>query len=399
MTRPLRSGLATAVAATLSGVLAACGGDTGSSADASAGDTVKITFIADTSGAAAYLGKDFAAGAEYAVNKINADGGVGGRNLELEAVDSASDQATAVGAMTKAARSDSSAVLYALLSQNALAMAPVAQREKVPFIVGQSSVDGITQAGDYVYRTSTSEGTYYEPMLKTLADSGAKSTAILYASDNPTAVTNATKTLPAIAKKLGLEITDTVPVKTDETDYSQAASRIADGNPDVVADLVFGPAVTTSIKALRGAGFDGPLYGSMAFGAGALAPAGPAAADTYYPSSFIPADDLPWDSGIEFAKAYEAETGDEPTFAAASGHDQVIFLATALEQIGDGDVTRASIKDALADVATKGFTGATGDPVAFDDVRVAKAPGVLVRWDGKKETVAKEQPVPLLPAK
>jgi branched-chain amino acid transport system substrate-binding protein len=377
-------------------VTAACG-SSGSSGGSAAGDVLKITYIADTSGPGAFYGKDYVAGAKYAVDQVNAEGGVGGRTLDLEVVDSASNQQTAVGAMTKAVKSDSSAVMYALLSQNALAMAPIAQRSKVPFIVGQSGVDGITEAGDYVYRTTTAEGRFYEAMLSTLHDQGASSTAILYASDNPTAVTNATKTIPAIAKKLGMTITQTVPVKTADTDYSQPASRIADSSPDVIADLTFGPAVTTSIQALREAGFDGPLYGTSALGAGALKPAGAAAKDTYYPSVFIPSPKLPWASGTSFLSEYQKATGSAPSFSAAGGHDQVMLLVAALQEIGKGDVTHESVKDALASVAGKGFVGATGDPVRFVD-RAAVTPGVLVRWDGEAETVAPDQPSPLLAA-
>ncbi|MFI5426684.1 ABC transporter substrate-binding protein [Aeromicrobium sp. UC242_57] len=196
-----KPGRAVAALASLA-LVAACGGTSGGS-DAAAGDTVSVTYIADTSGPGAFYGKDFAAGAKYAVKQINEDGGIGGRELKVSFVDSASEQQSAVGAVTKAAKSDDIAVMYALLSQNALAMAPIAQRSKIPFIVGQSGSDGIVEAGDYVYRTTTSEGEYYRSMLETLSKSGAKSTAILYASDNPTAVDNATETIPGIVKGAG----------------------------------------------------------------------------------------------------------------------------------------------------------------------------------------------------
>ncbi|MFI5426683.1 ABC transporter substrate-binding protein [Aeromicrobium sp. UC242_57] len=194
-----------------------------------------------------------------------------------------------------------------------------------------------------------------------------------------------------------MTITDTVPIKTADTDFSQPASRIADGNPDVVADLTFGPAVTTSIKAIRDAGFDGPLYGTTALGSGALKPAGDAAKDTFYPSTFIPAADLPWASGVAFGTEYEKATGKQASFSTAGGYDQIMFLAKALQKIDTGDVTRDSVKKALGQVADEGFTGATGDPVKFKD-RVAVTPGVLVRWDGSAETVAPDQPAPLLAA-
>jgi branched-chain amino acid transport system substrate-binding protein len=385
---------------------AACGGDdeepatdtgSGGAAATESAAPVKFTFIADTTGPGALYGKGVVEGAQFNVDRINKAGGAAGHQLEMEVVDSASEQGQATAAMTKAARGDNAAVLYGVLSQNALAMAPIAQREKMPLIISYSSVDEVTKPGDYIFRTSTSEGKFYDGMVEYLnKNKGMKTMDVWFASDNATAVGNAEKTMPALAEKYGVKIVDSVSVKSTDTDFSSSAAQIAEKNPDGVAVLILGNAVNTAITALRRGGYDGALFGSSALGAGALTAAGESGKDTYYPASILTSPDVPWASGKTFLEEYEAATGKEPTAFNAAGSDQVQFLADAIAKAPDGEVDSEALHTALNEVAKTGFSGATGDPVKFDDQRIAVSPGLLVLWDGKKETFAPDQDTPLL---
>jgi branched-chain amino acid transport system substrate-binding protein len=298
--------------------------------------------------------------------------------------------------MTKAARGDNAATLYGVLSQNALAMAPIAQREKMPLVISFSSVDEITKPGDYIYRTSTSEGHYYDGMVKYFVEQQKmKSMAVWFASDNATAVGNAEKTMPALAKKYNVKITGTVSVKSTDTDFSSSAAKIAGQKPDAVAVLILGAGVNTAITSLRRAGYKGALFGSTALGAGALKASGANSKDTYYPAAILASPDVPWASGKKFLEGYKAASGTDATAFTAAGNDQVQFLADAIKTI-DGEVTTESVHEALKTTAKAGFSGATGDPVKFDENRNAVTPGLMIRWDGTKETFADNQASPLL---
>lgn len=384
-------------------VVAACGedeepsgggGTTTSASGGEASDPVKFTFIADQAGPGGLYGKAVLEGAQLNVDRINGEGGINGHKLEMEVVDSASDQAQATAAITKVARGEDDAALYGVLSQSALAMGPIAQREKIPFLVSYSQVPEVTKPGDFIYRTSTSEGEWYDGMVKYLAEQkDMKKMTIYYASDNATAVTNTEKVVPGLAEKHGVEIVDKVSVKSTDTDFSSTASKIAEQNPDGVMVLILGAGVNTAITALRRAGYEGVLFGSSALGAGALAAAGEDAANTYYPSSILASEEVPWESGKAFLELFKEKNGKDPTAFHAAGYDQVQLLAEAVGKV-DGEVTRESLHAALAEVKSAGFSGATGDPVKFDDNRIAVTPGLLVLWDGKKETFAPDQPVP-----
>src|SRR5215207_3357196 len=85
------------------------GGGGGSASSEQGSDPVQFTFIADQAGPGGLYGTNVLEGARFAVDRINADGGVNGHQLEMEVVDSASDQGQATAAMTKAARGENDA--------------------------------------------------------------------------------------------------------------------------------------------------------------------------------------------------------------------------------------------------------------------------------------------------
>src|SRR5580698_4949119 len=72
---------------------------TGSANVASAGGSFKVVLISDLSGPFSSVSGPGAAGAEVAIDNINATGGINGEKVNLQVIDS---QSTATGALTAA---------------------------------------------------------------------------------------------------------------------------------------------------------------------------------------------------------------------------------------------------------------------------------------------------------
>ncbi|GAA4550778.1 ABC transporter substrate-binding protein [Pseudonocardia xishanensis] len=383
--KPIRTILALLLTA---GVTAACGTDAAAPADGSG--PVDVTYIADLSGPGAAYGKRYVEGVQYQVDQINKAGGAGGHRIELSVVDSGTDQKQGLAAMTSAARGSADVVMYAPLGNLALAMAPVAQQNGVPFIVGQAASKGITETGDHVYRITMSDIHYWEPMLKRMHDrEGVTSVAIVYAADN-NSTTEAAALIPELGAKLGVRVTESVAIKSADVDFATPAARVLAGNPDAVVVLAVGPGNSSIITALRQRGYAGKFFGGVNVQGGVLGPAGDAAKGTFVATSFVAAEQLPWASGTAFSAEYTAATGSAPDNFIAGGHDQFVFLQKAVESLGTGAVDRESINGALAKVAAEGFPGAAGDPIVFKD-RNALTPGVVGVWDGTKFVLAPDQ--------
>jgi branched-chain amino acid transport system substrate-binding protein len=143
----------------LSLALAACTMNGGT-----AGDTIKIGLIAPLTGDVAGLGADVLHGVEMAVEKINADGGLNGKKIQLIAEDGRCTGSDAAGAAQKLVNVDHVfAIVGGLCSGETLAAAPIVNEGKIVLLSPTSSSPDVTKAGDFVFRNYPSDA------LKTVA--------------------------------------------------------------------------------------------------------------------------------------------------------------------------------------------------------------------------------------
>src|SRR5919107_1043007 len=152
---------------------------------------VAIGLSTPLSGPAASLGENERNGVELAIDRINADGGVlDGRDLDLAAEDNACNPTDGVGSVSKLiTQEDAATVIGALCSGVTLAAMPLAQRNKVPFVVSTStSPDITTQSGaggnEYTFRINPSDATLATALAGYLADEGSISRLSILAEDS-----------------------------------------------------------------------------------------------------------------------------------------------------------------------------------------------------------------------
>lgn len=95
------------------------------------------------------------AGVEFAIDEINDNGGVLGRELELEAVDTESNPSEANTAATRLIEQENAVALVGPVSSDVvLAVAPVAESQEVPmFITAGGDPEELSQDSRYTYRT------------------------------------------------------------------------------------------------------------------------------------------------------------------------------------------------------------------------------------------------------
>src|SRR4051794_22850918 len=118
-----------AASALFTGVLAGCGADNGGSGASSSGsgDTIKIGLNLELSGAVASYGTGINQGVQLAVDEINADGGVDGKQIQLVQVDNKSDGQEATNGAIKLTDKDKVvAIIGAATSGNTIAQVEIA---------------------------------------------------------------------------------------------------------------------------------------------------------------------------------------------------------------------------------------------------------------------------------
>lgn len=144
------------------------------------GNTIKIGFIGPLTGDAAAIGADQLSGTQLAIERINAAGGINGKQLALIAEDGKCSGADAANAAQKLVNVDKVvAIIGGLCSGETLAAAPIAEAGKVPMISPGSSSPDVSKAGDFVFRDYPSDAGKTKAMAKYFAQNQLAKVAII----------------------------------------------------------------------------------------------------------------------------------------------------------------------------------------------------------------------------
>lgn len=119
---------------------------------ADANGRIRIAAIDSLSGPAASSSTSTLQGVHWAVDEINARGGVLGRLFELIELDNRSTPIGSKVAAQKAVEMDATAIVGPAYSSHALAAARVAQQHAIPMITAVATNPKITRIGNYIFR-------------------------------------------------------------------------------------------------------------------------------------------------------------------------------------------------------------------------------------------------------
>lgn len=377
-----RSTTAAALVATAAVVLAGCGG--GEQAATGAGGRpaeFTIDFVLDQTGVAQTFTGAVRQGWDLRVDEANANKDVAGVRLATRMHDSQSDPRVGSGVMTQVAGSDAPIAAFGTGSNVAPAVAPIAQRAGLPLVTIYSGSPGVVDAGNQIFRVTAPQATYHQIQSTYFAKQGVKRVAVIYNTDNGTLKNLAEEFYPAAAQRDGYEIVSSSGVSVKATDISAEMTGVLASKPDAVLMLVLSQQNTSVVTQLRRANFPGIIAAQPGIGTQALQTLGAEADGVVYPIDFSPATKSA--TGQAFAKAYTTRFGKAPDTFAASGYDGASMVIEALKSAPSFD--RETLNKALLDVSTRGFDGAAG-PVRFEQ-RDARVDGVMVRWQGGRETL------------
>ena len=115
-------------------------------------EPVRVAAIFAKTGIAATNNLPHVRAVELAAEKINREGGILGRPLELIFIDNKSSPIGASLAARKAVEMNVTAVIGAAWSSHSLQMAPVLQAAGVPMITGSATNPKVTRLGNYIFR-------------------------------------------------------------------------------------------------------------------------------------------------------------------------------------------------------------------------------------------------------
>ncbi|HCA40528.1 MAG TPA: ABC transporter substrate-binding protein [Aminobacterium sp.] len=319
-------------------------------------ETIKIGLLAPLTGPAADDGINVKNSVCMAVEKVNAEGGILGKQIELVTYDDRADPKEAVALAHKLIERDSViGVVGGSYSFPSRAVAPIFQEEKVPFVAAYALHPEVTSAGEFCFRVGMLGDVEGRACAYVAVHNFKAKTVALIHADNDFGRTLSTGTreyLEKHAPDTKILIEQAYPFA--EKDYKAYLSKIKEANPDVVISSGYFFQVGPMVKQAREMGITAPFIGEE----GADSPemikiAGEAAED------FVIVTNLDRDDKRAFVqdylRQYKERFGVDTCMVGASAYDAFMVIINGIKVAGELDTQK--IRDAIAASELEGLTG------------------------------------------
>jgi urea transport system substrate-binding protein len=341
-----RTAAAAALVVLGAGALTACGSRTSDDSAAAAescvdtsGDTIKIGSLHSLSGTMAISEKTVRDSVALAVEQINADGGVMGKQIEPVVEDGASDPAVFAEKAQKLITSDCVAAIFGgWTSSSRKAMLPVVE-DNDALLYYPVQYEGL-ESSENIFYTGATTNQQIVPGLEYLKEQGAES-MYLVGSDYVFPQT-ANRVIKAWAEANDVEILGEDYTPLGSTDFSTIVNKVRTANPDAVFNTLNGDSNVAFFREYANAGLtaeDTPVVSvSIAEeevqGIGANNIAGQLTSWNYYQTIDNP-------ENTSFVEAFKAKYGDnrvtsDPMEAA---YTSLYLWKNTVEKAGSFDVS------------------------------------------------------------
>ncbi|MDE2342251.1 MAG: amino acid ABC transporter substrate-binding protein [Betaproteobacteria bacterium] len=340
-------------------------------------------------GPVANTGRYYKDAYEFAIDRINAAGGVkiGGisRKLALKLLDNQSDVNLSVRQYVQLLSEDKVDLLLGPFASNfVLADSAISEKYQVPMVQGGGASDQIYSRGyHYIFGTLPPASNYFGTTIEALSKLSPKpaKVALLYADDAfDVAVAKGAREQLAHA---GFNTTIDERYTSNTSDFTSLLSRIKSSNADVVLVAGHETEALNFIRQAKSLGASPKLY-SFTVGVPSADFRQALGSDANYAAgmtAWLPHKSLkdPWFGDAEqFAKAYQAKYGYEPDYHAASGVATVEAMVKAIEAANSVDPRK--VRDALAHV---NFASVYGQ-VAFGPTGQISLPQTMIQVQNGK---------------
>lgn len=351
--------LTAALAAALAIMLVGCGDEGGEASE----EPLQIGAVVSLTGTYAGLGEPEKNVLEMEVARINDDGGVNGRPIEVIIEDDATDEAKAAAAASKLIEQDGVvAVIGATGSGQTMAMRGDVQRSAIP----QVSMAGATVIANpvdpLVFQTPWSNTIVVPFTLDFVAAEGFTNIGLI--SDTGGFGADGKAVIEQMAPDHGVTIVSNQTFNPGDTDMTTQLTKIKNSDAQAIVMWTAGAEAAIIAKNLQDLGIDLPLFGSHGIARREfIEGAGDAAEGVRFAAGkvLIPAAYGEGTEGYtvatEFIDRYTEAYGEAPSTFAGHAYDALYLIVEAARRI-DGDITADALRDEIE--ATSGWVGIGG---------------------------------------
>src|SRR5690606_8071785 len=225
---------------------------------------IKIGLNVPLTGFAAFDGNSAHIGAQLAVEKANAEGGINGEKIQLIAYDDQASAKEATPVATKLIERDQ--VVGAVSGSYSAATRPAAQifqAAKVPYVVAYSIDPSVTQTGDYMFRVSSMGEVQGRGGAKLVHELGKKR-LVLVTLKNDFGQTLA-RGFKDAAKKFDLDIVSEYEYDIKDRQFGSLIAKVKSDNPEVIYASGYYFNAGPLVSQMRAAGVTVPIIGQEGY--------------------------------------------------------------------------------------------------------------------------------------
>ena len=327
-------------------------------------NTIRIGLSGAFTGPAAAASEWEKWGVEYAVEEINASGGLLGKQVEIISVDNRCNPTEGANSARKLIQEKVSAIIGAHCSSATLAMMPIILEAKVPMITGVSSRPKISEisgvgGNGFMFRISPDDLRMAQGMTEYLGNKKVFKNIAIIAEDSDFGRGGA-QAFASLAQKTGMAIvsSDFAPQMTP--DFTPLLTRVAQKRPDAIAVFMLGSDSLNLFRTGMQMGLKIPYTGRAEFAGKTLELIQSGGLDKSVSAwTYSPLIDNP--SNKKFAAYILNKYKSTATLQSWAGYDSMQAIVAAIRDAKSDDPVK--IRDALAKVK---YVGLHGKTLSFD---------------------------------
>jgi branched-chain amino acid transport system substrate-binding protein len=332
-------------------------------AQSAAAQDIVIPNIIELSGGGATVGAMWKNGSSMAVDEINASGGILGKKIKLEFVDTASDPGKARAAMQRALDDKPIAVFGPIYSGSVSATLKMTADAEVPQVMGGEAGPLTAQGSKYLFRTSFGQNVSMPKIANYLRDGvKAKSVAVVYVNND-----FGKGGRDAITKELAardIKVVADISTEAGQADFAADVIKLKGANADAIFVYLNEEESARFLREAKKQGLNKPLIGETTLLGQKVIDLAKDAANGVKGHVGLTVD-APIPAIQAFGKKFEAKFGYKPDHNGVKGYIAPYMIKAAADKAG-------SLEAKAIAAALHGLT------IAPDTV-----PGILIEatWD------------------
>ena len=284
-------------------------------------------------GPSAQLGVQFSQGAKLYFDQLNAQGGIGRRQVELRTLDDGYEPDRCVANTQKFLADDVMALFGYLGTPTSMAALPLLQKAKVPLIAPLTGAAGLRdpKLAQMVFNLRASYADETALMVKQLVSLGLKKIAVFHQNDayGQSGLDGVTQAL----QSHGLKPVGAATVERNSQDVSKAVKALVPLGADVIVQVGTYAASAAFVRAARQAGYGGQFYNVSFVGTSALAQALGKEAEGVVVTQVVPS---PYKTSHPLAREFQAAlqkngTSLQPNYSSLEGYLAARVVGEALK--------------------------------------------------------------------